>query len=483
MGFPLIFSQNQTLQLSVARIYIGVAAFEDKVICAGGLVPFQSDPQAFTPVKIIEIIDSKTRNIQKIEFPKERGGTESVVWRKKVMFYNDAFSKSLLSKGSADIYDFEKNTWQTVFFSNRYSFLSSILIDNKVYFFNGRFGSNVFMDKIEVYDFEKDSWTFIPLPDLRSYMFCYLFNKKIYLIGGVSKALQLSRKVDIFDTQLATWTSGDSLAEAKSISFLSPSPSVLVGTKAIFADGEIYDLANKKSVLKPKEIGFRYSSAIVDGDKAYFAGRENLNVAQFQPSDSIKVYDASTDLWSFIRMSQPRSEMALFKYDNQIAFAGGFAQNKASDIVDIYNSKTGKWSKILISDARAFISPIVIGNKAFLVGGNRGDYNVPLNQYPLIRIFPSPTVDILELSKLDPSVKDQLEVFPNPFNSEITFRWSRKNDVSGTLKIYNIIGQEVYNSPIENRQKIVNISHLAIGTYVAYLETLSGIFTHKIVKY
>ena len=489
MGFPLVFSQNQTLQLSVARAYLGVTTFENKIICAGGALINDGNSSQTKYSNIINIIDSRTLKTQELKFPVEQAGLDLLSWNKKLLFYNSIF-QTFGSVTRIDIYDFENNKWLVKYLSTYYPKVSAVLIENKVFFFNGELNYNLPMKNFEVYDLEKNQWSYIPIPNPRNDIICYSLDKKLYLIGGenpISKAdlTQIkSKQVDIYDSTKGTWETGDPLQSPKS---KRSQNSVLMGTKVVFPDGEIYDLTKKKSVSPPNAIGSNYYSAVALSGIAYFTGKE-MWLSSAQPTDSIRTYDSNSNTWSYILLPQKRCKVAVFGFDDKIYFAGGFTENfpgatNVTDAIDIYNYKMGKWTKQILFEPRALIEPLVIGDKAFLVGGNRSFADLFKGKYPISFSNPSPTIDILELSTLDPSVKDQLEVFPNPFNSEITFRWSRKNDVSGTLKIYNIIGQEVYNSPIENRQKIVNISHLATGTYVAYLETLSGIFTHKIVKY
>jgi hypothetical protein len=80
------------------------------------------------------------------------------------------------------------------------------------------------------------------------------------------------------------------------------------------------------------------------------------------------------------------------------------------------------------------------------------------------------------------NTSDELIIYPNPTTGELGIR----NYELGIkeVMIYNVMGQLVFKSPINNRQSTINISSLENGIYFVRLMDADGtmIYAEKVVK-
>lgn len=68
--------------------------------------------------------------------------------------------------------------------------------------------------------------------------------------------------------------------------------------------------------------------------------------------------------------------------------------------------------------------------------------------------------------------------YPNPVTDQIRF----ESDQIFGLMIYDMLGKQVYISPIISKQQIVNVSTWVSGTYIYHIITGNGIKTGKFIK-
>ncbi len=98
----------------------------------------------------------------------------------------------------------------------------------------------------------------------------------------------------------------------------------------------------------------------------------------------VDIYDVSTNTWSVVSLSLPRSSIAVAAIGNKIFFAGGeFNWNyDNTNLVDIYDVSTNTWSTSQLSEARASISAVTVNQKIYFAGGQKEDrfYANPSNR-------------------------------------------------------------------------------------------------------
>lgn len=75
--------------------------------------------------------------------------------------------------------------------------------------------------------------------------------------------------------------------------------------------------------------------------------------------------------------------------------------------------------------------------------------------------------------------KASLSVYPNPSKDILNVNYK---SVITDIKIYNLLGQEVYSSKINKSDFQLNISHLSSGAYVVKLTSPEGNHSFKLIK-
>lgn len=84
--------------------------------------------------------------------------------------------------------------------------------------------------------------------------------------------------------------------------------------------------------------------------------------------------------------------------------------------------------------------------------------------------------DVLSIGDIDNVL---FSVFPNPANEVLNFQ---SEIVLKNVKIYNIVGQLVFNKNLNNTFEKINISNLRPAAYIVQIETDLGIKTTKFIK-
>ncbi|MDO9186598.1 MAG: T9SS type A sorting domain-containing protein [Bacteroidia bacterium] len=77
---------------------------------------------------------------------------------------------------------------------------------------------------------------------------------------------------------------------------------------------------------------------------------------------------------------------------------------------------------------------------------------------------------------------NNFNIYPNPVNNEFTITATETGKIYFQLKIYNILGEMVSQSIIENPKSQINISDLPKGVYFVKLISVTQILTKKIIK-
>lgn len=76
-------------------------------------------------------------------------------------------------------------------------------------------------------------------------------------------------------------------------------------------------------------------------------------------------------------------------------------------------------------------------------------------------------------------------VYPNPFSNKLSIDWKGKQNTVATVRLVNIIGQEVYNSPMQLKTGTnqLNVPQLTPGSYVLLIGDAAGkSWSSKLVK-
>ncbi|HMC00194.1 MAG TPA: T9SS type A sorting domain-containing protein, partial [Flavobacteriaceae bacterium] len=88
---------------------------------------------------------------------------------------------------------------------------------------------------------------------------------------------------------------------------------------------------------------------------------------------------------------------------------------------------------------------------------------------------------LVTLSNKDAELNQQINIYPNPVNTE-AFTIKIAKNISGSLNLYNLAGKLVSNSTINNlNYKDVNVSNLTNGVYMLQIVTDEASVTRKVI--
>ena len=80
----------------------------------------------------------------------------------------------------------------------------------------------------------------------------------------------------------------------------------------------------------------------------------------------------------------------------------------------------------------------------------------------------------------DISESSGIKIFPNPATNEFKIKSLKLK--GGVLKIYNVLGEMVYELLISKEETTIDVSFLNEGIYFVQVKTGNGIYNRKIIK-
>ena len=340
--------------------------------------------------------------------------------------------------------------------------------DGKMYVFGGhKEGGDLNM--LWVYEFSTTAWhpnTSMPPPG-RSYHSMVTIGNQVWLFGG--KKSDVNHKFGdlwCYEVQAYEWTQKASI----------PAGMARYGHCAFTANGKMYVYGGR---------GYDYFS-------------------------DMWVYDPATDTWTEVNLlgeqPPPRKHQAIMFSEDMdpdiFAFAGGtgpasssqktngaglHTSNSDTVLSDTweYNIGSNTWTRLadlpvgLTQAAAAVVD--TLSNHVLLFGGMRGDSSVSGKMYMYL-----PEGTGVELVERTPTEFCLYQNYPNPFNAETVIQFTVKNPCDVSLKLYNLLGQEIktlvddfYTSG--THQVKLNSSDLASGIYLYRIQLGRFQATRKMV--
>jgi N-acetylneuraminic acid mutarotase len=361
-------------------------------------------------------------------------------------------------------------------------------VNGKIYAIGGWDGERA-LGIVEEYDPITNTWIYkIPMKTRRHSFSTSVVNSKIYAIGGASYLGEIGLSiVEEYDPTTDTWTTKKDMLTGRSIL----STSVVNGK--IYAVGgglgpnqwwsafvEEYDPATdtwtQKKNMPTARWGLRTCTV---NDKIYAIGGANTSGAGFQGGlHTVEVYDPVTDTWeSRADMPTRRLYFSASVVDGKIYAIGGNPNyGICISTVEEYNPATDKWKeKTNMPTTRWGLSSSTINGKIYAIGGST---------LPDWSDLPIATVEEYDPLSDPTSLKDFFvrhltqfslhQNYPNPFNPSTTIEFSLPTSALVTMKIHNIIGEEITTLVSEK---------LAAGKYEYKWDASnmpSGIYFYKI---
>jgi hypothetical protein len=237
----------------------------------------------------------------------------------------------------------------------------------------------------------------------------------------------------------------------------------------------------RTSILYPTAASsaYRYSGTYVQQDTLAngvgywmkFNGSQSIPLHGFiMENDSFHV----TAGWNLIgALTYPVPVTMISTNTPGLTISGFYGYTAGYQIVDTLQPGRGYWVKVNISGY------LNLSSLPFSILANRVVI-VPIHELP-----PSPPVDRTpEIAIPDHFALEQ--AFPNPFNPSTMINYALPNPEHVTLKIYNIIGQEVFTA-IDSRQEAgyksvrIDFNNMPSGVYIYRLTAGSFTETKKMV--
>ena len=334
-------------------------------------------------------------------------------------------------------------------------FTGSCELNGKIYVIGGSQTNYSSLDVMEVYDPVTDTWdtTKTDIPTPRVEMCVTAINGKIYAIGGATSHTGTPLgMVEEYDSLTNTWDTNKQ-----------PMPTARMGAAcgvynnkiyvAGGATGSNYTISNKLEIYDPATdtwitgsnmLAARYAGAsgAVLNDTLYVIG--GLSGSPWIGQREVQKYDPITDNWTWgTSLDTGRVGHTANALEGKIYVIGGDRQPPILYDVVEYDPQIKTWTVIdTIPSTMIIHSSSVYGHEIYVFGGNT--VSIP-NVTPTNNVFsydPWPLA-IESQNNQAPHAFALHQNYPNPFNPSTTIEFSIPKSEFITLKIYNILGQEV----------------------------------------
>jgi len=381
-------------------------------------------------------------------------------------------------------------------------YLSTCVVDGKIYAIGGGFNASTGSKNVEVYDPVTDSWT---IKNNLSEPMCASsttqVNGKIYIIGGASSPLgTVYSSVYEYDPVTEVLIRKQDMPTGR----LTLSTSVLNGK--IFAIGgakstsnyqaektvEEYDPAtdtwkSKADMLTAKAF---LSTAVVNG-KIYAIGGASTKLGPVLIT--VEEYNPTTDTWTQkADLNTARGWLAASEVNGNIyAFAGASDADSNPNIssIELYNPMSDEWTIIdSIPTARRTLCSNVVEGVVYTIAGITGGWGNLSVASDKVEAYTPQVVSVEEnpISEIIPCEYLLSQNYPNPFNPTTTIKYSIPELSFVTIKIYDVLGSEV--ATLVNEEKSEgsyelnwNAVNLPSGVYFYRIQAGNFIDTKKMI--
>jgi len=360
-------------------------------------------------------------------------------------------------------------------------------VNGKIYAIGGVWAQDD--TSVEEYDPESDTWTTVAdLPVIRDFLSCAVVNEKVYVCGGFA-GFATFNKLNVFDPATDSWTTKSGMPTSRwghAACTVNGLIYVMGGARSwpvskMYETIEVYNpetdkWTTKSSLLTPR---WKLSCSVVNGKIYAIGGYDEDNQVSLS---TVEEYDPETDTWT-TKSSMPNARygIATVVVNNKIYAIGGaefYPIVFPYDIVAEYDPVTDIWTtKSSMPAGRTWIAASSLNGKIYVPGGGNlveGDNN------PELYIYDTGYETGIENRINKPDNFHLHQNYPNPFNLSTTIRYSLPGSDFVTLKIYNLLNQEVEivvnaMQPAGDHQITWTAEEFTGGVYFYKLQT--GVFS------
>jgi len=198
-----------------------------------------------------------------------------------------------------------------------------------------------------------------------------------------------------------------------------------------------------------------------------------------------EIFDPVTETWSLtteMTVMRRNSHTATMLHNGKVLLVGGFIDS-ATPTAEIYDPATNVFTAIdSMKVPRMNHVALRLQDGSVLVTGG---YSIPdvVNSAERYIVDTSGVVSVKEINGNNPNIPQQYRLFqnyPNPFNPSTTISWQSPTDDWQTLKVYDVLGNEIITlvneyKPAGSYEAIFEAATLPSGLYFYRLQ--AGLFT------
>jgi hypothetical protein len=386
------------------------------------------------------------------------------------------------------IYDTETGLFSTASISARREAMSAVTVGDKVMFAGGslwNLGSNSFInttDTVDVYDVNTGQMSVMKLSEPRRWITSQVVNGKVYFAGGREPAGPFTDVLDIYDPATNSWIL-DTLAFP-----VRAAASAVAGDKLLlFLDAKcqiLNTLTGEWEVITfPESRGFGRSVVTTEKEIWFIGGSTYLPV--------IDIYDKATGAWDTKIMESGHFDAMSCYLNGKIIIAGGLAADaQTSNLVEIFDAETGELVELgALPVGRWYMgwecNAPVVGNQAFFPGGDQNnisstDYNI----YGKMDVYTDTTG--MTNGLFDPVLKNVvIESYPSPFATALQVNVQFEKPQAGYVSLFDNYGCLVHSQFLDNQPTwslSVPSEDWAAGVYFLHVRTKEGVAVRKLIK-
>jgi N-acetylneuraminic acid mutarotase len=375
-------------------------------------------------------------------------------------------------------------------------------VNGKIYAIGGVAGIGCYQPAfptVEEYNPSTDTWdtTKTDMPTARTGFALSAVNGKIYAIGGSSQTCVMDLStVEVYDPQTNTW---DDTTKTDM-----PSPRGGLSSSAV--NGKIYAIGghyNGNALRTVEEYDpvtnnwtpkadmpvslYFFSTCVVNG-KIYAFWEYYGNPDE----TAIYIYDPATDTWDTKNTPIQFGACSASSVNGLIYIFGGRPFPGSEPVSDVweYNPVSDSWRSVSsMPDSIASDVSSVVNGRIYASGGSTTLW--PYQPVSTVFEYTPPPPDSSVKGLEDPSRGDKNPAqfmlhqnYPNPFNPSTTIEFSLPKSDFVTLKIYNLLGQEVEELVAKrltpgNYKYTWDASDLSSGVYYYKIQTSDGFVQSK----